>query len=291
MIGSIITGVLGLANAAIGYDHASRNLDKQIAYQEYAQEMQNLANLQITREYNQAQKQLAQSQNEYNTEMWNKQNDYNSPKATMQRLVEAGINPRAYQQIGQFANAGAPTPAVTPEQKMREYTDPKLASTAQRMQKLELQNAYTEQRLRAINLGTDTLLAYRKQEEVKRHNIAVEAETQRHNLANEGYQSADFMLRDNAFRLAMAKEGIHYDVANRTFKLPDWLKDKPKEEYYVYLQEKRASIAKMKEERMYLYSQKIIKMNEAEWHKEVRLWDEVLKTIDTMMPKIQLKLK
>ncbi len=56
---------------------------------------------------------LAKYQNEYNTEMWHMMNEYNSPKATMERLVEAGINPRAYQQIGQFANASAPQPSAT----------------------------------------------------------------------------------------------------------------------------------------------------------------------------------
>lgn len=56
---------------------------------------------------------LAKYQNEYNTQMWHMQNEYNSPKATMERLVEAGINPRAYQQIGQFANAPSPQPSAT----------------------------------------------------------------------------------------------------------------------------------------------------------------------------------
>lgn len=56
---------------------------------------------------------LAKYQNEYNTEMWHMMNEYNSPKSTMDRLVEAGINPRAYQQIGQFANASTPQPSAT----------------------------------------------------------------------------------------------------------------------------------------------------------------------------------
>lgn len=55
---------------------------------------------------------LAKYQNDYNTKLWHMQNEYNSPKATMLRLTEAGINPRAYQQIGQFANAEAPQPAA-----------------------------------------------------------------------------------------------------------------------------------------------------------------------------------
>ena len=50
-------------------------------------------------------KELAQYQNAFNLEMWNRNNEYNSPKATIGRLVEAGVNPRAYNNLGQFANA------------------------------------------------------------------------------------------------------------------------------------------------------------------------------------------
>lgn len=56
--------------------------------------------------------QLMKYQNAWNERMWERQNEYNSPKATMERLVAAGINPRAYQEIGQFANAAAPPPAA-----------------------------------------------------------------------------------------------------------------------------------------------------------------------------------
>lgn len=66
---------------------------------------------------NAASMQIAKYQNEYNTEMWNKQNEYNSPLATMQRLTDAGINPRAYQQIGQFANSATPQPAANVDYK------------------------------------------------------------------------------------------------------------------------------------------------------------------------------
>lgn len=48
---------------------------------------------------------LAEYQNAFNLEMWNKNNEYNSPTATMERLVQAGINPRSYGNLGQFANA------------------------------------------------------------------------------------------------------------------------------------------------------------------------------------------
>lgn len=60
---------------------------------------------------------LAQYQNAFNMQMyekqkqdsiefWNMQNEYNSPKATMQRLVDAGLNPRG-SGLGQYANAGS----------------------------------------------------------------------------------------------------------------------------------------------------------------------------------------
>lgn len=53
-------------------------------------------------------REMAEYQNEWNLKMWHMQNEYNSPKAVMQRLTDAGINPRAYQQIGTFANAEKP---------------------------------------------------------------------------------------------------------------------------------------------------------------------------------------
>lgn len=60
---------------------------------------------------------LAQYQNAWNEQMyerqkedaiefWNKQNEYNTPKATMARLVEAGLNPKGTG-LGQYANAGS----------------------------------------------------------------------------------------------------------------------------------------------------------------------------------------
>ena len=58
-------------------------------------------------------KELMKYQNEYNTQMWHMQNQYNSPVETMKRLREAGINPRAYQQLGPFANASQPQPSAS----------------------------------------------------------------------------------------------------------------------------------------------------------------------------------
>lgn len=64
---------------------------------------------------------LAKYQNDYNYKMWQEQNEYNSPKATMERLTDAGINPRAFQQIGQFANSEKPAEA-TPMSKISELS-------------------------------------------------------------------------------------------------------------------------------------------------------------------------
>lgn len=63
-------------------------------------------------ETNKANMRLAQYQNNWNLQQWNRQNEYNSPSATIKRLVDAGVNPRAYNQLGQFANAQRPPEAV-----------------------------------------------------------------------------------------------------------------------------------------------------------------------------------
>lgn len=76
--------------------------------------MQGALNLGSTFLQNYYNKQMAEYQNDKNLEFWHMQNEYNSPSATMNRLVDAGINPRAYQQIGQFANAGQMQPAAAP---------------------------------------------------------------------------------------------------------------------------------------------------------------------------------
>ncbi len=64
---------------------------------------------------NKANFKLAQYQNEFNRQLWYEQQEYNNPTNTMQRLTDAGINPRAYQQLGQFANASNPPQMQRPE--------------------------------------------------------------------------------------------------------------------------------------------------------------------------------
>lgn len=49
--------------------------------------------------------QMYERQKEDNIEFWNMQNEYNSPSESMQRMVDAGLNPRGTG-LGQYANAG-----------------------------------------------------------------------------------------------------------------------------------------------------------------------------------------
>lgn len=57
---------------------------------------------------------LAKYQHDLNMQAWREQSEYNNPTNTMKRLTDAGINPRAYQQLGQFANASTPPQASVP---------------------------------------------------------------------------------------------------------------------------------------------------------------------------------
>lgn len=228
--------------------------DKQIAYQEEAQKEQNEANLQITHEYNKGQMQLAEHQNQYNTEMWNKQNEYNSPAATMQRLVQAGINPRAYQQIGQFANAGTPAPAATPEQKMREYVSPKLASAQARMQKLDIYNATQERRLRALNLTSDVIHAERSLREQKRHNGVMEQLADQKGQREYTKLEAT-LLRDFGIRIMNpAQPSINGLMSNNMIELdiPQWVYNLSQREKVAYVEnlEQSLGVTKAKLEKM-----------------------------------------
>lgn len=215
----MISSLIGAFMNGVDMINQSNMLDKQIQYSEDAQRRQNEANMLITQEYNNAQRQLAEYQNQYNTDMWNKHNAYNSPKETMQRLVDAGINPRAYQQIGQFANAGTPQPAAQPELKMREYVEPGLRSMAARLKKIDLYSTFTEQKIRATELTSNFILAKRRLDELKRHNIAMEGEKVEQRMTNEAIALKQLMLQDFKFRLALSKSGITLND-DGTFDIP-----------------------------------------------------------------------
>lgn len=178
-------------------------------------------------ETNKANAELVRTQNEYNLEMWNKQNEYNSPEATMQRLVEAGINPRAYQQIGQFANASQPHQAERPD-----YESP-MGKLAKFAEKAQIDMAIRSQKLDSIRLSKDIALetaekirAYRVLDETKRHNLSTEKisqfraeESERHNMAVEAVQNISLMMEDSKFRLALEKSGITRNP-DGTFNIP-----------------------------------------------------------------------
>lgn len=92
---------------------------------------------------------LAKYQNAFNLEMWNKQNEYNSPKATMRRLVDAGINPRDVNGLQSFSNAGQGPTAATYDPKspftaLSQVSD--LARTMLEMRQLQQQIKESESR-------------------------------------------------------------------------------------------------------------------------------------------------
>ncbi len=91
---------MGTAQSGIQSFIDSQAIDKQNEYNIALADRQNKYNMD-----------LAKYQNAYNTEMWERQNKYNSPSETIERLVDAGVNPRAYNNIGQFANANTPAPS------------------------------------------------------------------------------------------------------------------------------------------------------------------------------------
>lgn len=207
---------------------------------------------------NKANAQLAQQQNDFNLMMWNKQNEYNSPAATMQRLVEAGINPRAYQQIGQFANASQPHKAERPD-----YDSP-LGKLAKFSEQAQIQLAYKKLNLDNIRLTTDTLNAtadkinaHRSLNEVKRHNLAQEAatidyntEVWRHNKAVEDNDKNRTALESAKFRSAMEQMGISIKQRDGYFVIdvPQWLKDANQNEKLEYVNELKQRVGNLKQD-------------------------------------------
>lgn len=244
-------------------------------------------------ETNRANAELAKQQNDFNVEMWNKQNEYNSPQATMQRLVDAGINPRAYQQIGQFANASQPHQAERPD-----YDSP-MSKLAKFSEQAQIEMAYKKLNLERINLATQTLDAHRgkiiardKLNEQIRHNKQLEydtaerdAETYRHNYVMEGIAQSQNQT---------ALKRLHYEMRLQGFSMEQ--KDdgsfilKTPNGWDNYLASERAarvanlleSVEKSKTEREYLYNTGQLKISQMEFEKEMRTytyWIDHLKSI------------
>lgn len=168
-------------------------------------------------ETNKANAELAQKQNDFNLMMWEKQNAYNSPAETMKRLTEAGINPRAYQQIGQFANAESPKPAERPD-----YESP-LGKLARFTDKAQIDLARKKLVLEKINMSkdiatalTEKILSYQQLEETKRHNHEVEG--YQGQLSSIGWSNSE---TNRAHKVAqiLGQYGIETDFLDGKFKL------------------------------------------------------------------------
>ena len=102
IISAIIGGASSLVSGIFGATSQNANIDKQIAAQ--AEENQK------TREYN---LNLAKMQNQWNLDQWNRENEYNTPKAQMQRLADAGLNPDLFYQNGVSGMTAASSPSMS----------------------------------------------------------------------------------------------------------------------------------------------------------------------------------
>ena len=78
----MLSTAIGVASSIAGNVASNKNIDTQIAAQQYENEK--------NREYN---LNLAKMQNQWNIEQWNRENTYNSPAAQMARYKAAGLNP------------------------------------------------------------------------------------------------------------------------------------------------------------------------------------------------------
>lgn len=77
----MLSTAIGVASSIAGNVASNKNIDTQIAAQQYENEK--------NREYN---LNLAKMQNQWNIEQWNRENAYNSPAAQMARYKAAGLN-------------------------------------------------------------------------------------------------------------------------------------------------------------------------------------------------------
>lgn len=91
-----------------------------------AQKDTNEQNFGIAQYQNAWNEQMYERQKQDALTMWKIENEYNSPKETMKRMVQAGINPRA-QSLGNFANAGNINQPSMPTAAQYDYQSPLLA--------------------------------------------------------------------------------------------------------------------------------------------------------------------
>lgn len=93
---SAISGAANVLGALIHNDSVvgSNNMNWQVAQLNAAmQDQTNKSNQKIAAAANKANREQLEYQNAFNLDMWNKQNAYNDPKAQVDRLKVAGINP------------------------------------------------------------------------------------------------------------------------------------------------------------------------------------------------------
>lgn len=102
IIGAIISGASSLVSGLFGTFSQNSNTDKQVSAQ--AEENQKI------RDYN---LNLAKMQNQWNFDLWNRENEYNTPKAQMQRLADAGLNPDLFYQNGVSGMTAASSPSMS----------------------------------------------------------------------------------------------------------------------------------------------------------------------------------
>lgn len=118
---------------------------------------QNKYNMQMAQYQNAYNRRMAEYQNDWNLSMWNRQNEYNSPKATVKRLVEAGINPRTTTNLGPFANAsGSPQAEGYPSVAMQKVSE---LSAFQDVTRKGLENALLREELDKREAQTGNILS------------------------------------------------------------------------------------------------------------------------------------
>ena len=120
VVGDVIDGVVDLVTGHTQTQETNAT-NMNIAQQNLAATKDaNEKNIAMQRETNAMQYKMFQEQNAFNEDMWNKQNAYNDPKAQVQRLLAAGINPAggATSEAGSISSATPPSltaPQMMPE--------------------------------------------------------------------------------------------------------------------------------------------------------------------------------
>lgn len=92
MFEGLVNGITGIFNTMLNYDSQSNAAADQFIYN----------------------KRMADLQNQYNLNMWNLNNAYNTPKAQMERLKDAGLNPNLLYNSVSTGNSSSGPEQVAP---------------------------------------------------------------------------------------------------------------------------------------------------------------------------------